>query len=147
MPYQSSWGFIMPKASLKKNKSATIYLALSASYKRMHTFLKSMLNHLYKKKSKVGDLIWGWFKMSLFNSYRYVWEAATPFPGLIHFTLDPYLIMLSVKQGDIKYHFGMSWPGTEPRSPRPLANTLLIRPAHNILKLWAWKNSEWLIYR
>ena len=27
------------------------------------------------------------------------------FPGLLHFTLDPYLIMLSVKQGDIKYHF------------------------------------------
>ena len=27
------------------------------------------------------------------------------FPGLLHFTLDPYLIMLSVKQGGIKYHF------------------------------------------
>ena len=26
-------------------------------------------------------------------------------PGLFHFTLDPYLIMLSVKQGSIKYHF------------------------------------------
>ena len=31
--------------------------------------------------------------------------GATPFPGLLHFTLDPYLIMLNVKQGDIKYHF------------------------------------------
>ena len=27
------------------------------------------------------------------------------FPGLLHFTLDAYLIMLSVKQGSIKYHF------------------------------------------
>ena len=29
----------------------------------------------------------------------------TSFPGLLHFTHDPYLIMLSVKQGGIKYHF------------------------------------------
>ena len=32
-------------------------------------------------------------------------EGDTPFPGLLHFTLDPYLILLSVKQGGIKYHF------------------------------------------
>ena len=32
-------------------------------------------------------------------------EGATPFPGLLHFTLDRYLILLSVKQGGIKYHF------------------------------------------
>ena len=25
-----------------------------------------------------------------------------PFPGLLHFTVDPYLIMQSVKQGRIK---------------------------------------------
>ena len=29
----------------------------------------------------------------------------TPFPGLLHFTFDTYLIFLSVKQGSIKYHF------------------------------------------
>ena len=34
-----------------------------------------------------------------------VGAGATPFPGLLHFTLDPYLIMLSVKQRGIKYHF------------------------------------------
>ena len=28
-----------------------------------------------------------------------------PFSGLLHFTLDMYPIMLSVKQGGIKYHF------------------------------------------
>ena len=31
------------------------------------------------------------------------------FPGSLHFTLDPYLIMLSVKQGGIKYHFLSLW--------------------------------------
>ena len=43
---------------------------------------------------------------SLFNSYynRSVGEGVTPFPGSFHFTLDTYLIMLSVKQGGIKYH-------------------------------------------
>ena len=53
------------------------------------------------------------------------------FPGLLYFTLDPYLIMLGVKQGGIKYHFwvfGMTRPGIEPRSPGPLANTLTARP-------------------
>ena len=29
----------------------------------------------------------------------------TPFPELLHFTLDMYLILLRVKQGGIKYHF------------------------------------------
>ena len=44
----------------------------------------------------------------------------TPFPGFIHFTLDPYIIMLSVRH----YHFwvfGMTRPGIEPRSPGLLA--------------------------
>ena len=35
--------------------------------------------------------------------------GATPLPGLLHFTLDPYLIMLSVKQDGIKYHFLSLW--------------------------------------
>ena len=56
-------------------------------------------------------------------------EGATPFLGLLHFTLDPYLIMLSVKQGRIRYHFwvfGMTRLGIEPHYPGPLANTLLM---------------------
>ena len=32
-------------------------------------------------------------------------SISTPFPGLFQFTLDTYLILLSVKQGGIKYHF------------------------------------------
>ena len=58
------------------------------------------------------------------------------FPWLLHFTLDSYLIMLSVKQGGIKYHFwvfGMTRPGIEPRSPGPLANTLTARPMSGII--------------
>ena len=34
-----------------------------------------------------------------------VGEGATPFPGLLLFTLDTYLVMLSAKQVGIKYHF------------------------------------------
>ena len=37
--------------------------------------------------------------------HRGVGEGSIPFPGLLHFTLDPYLIMLSAKQNGIKYHF------------------------------------------
>ena len=36
-------------------------------------------------------------------------ESATPFPGLLHFTLDPYIIMVSVNQSSIKYHFLSLW--------------------------------------
>ena len=34
-----------------------------------------------------------------------VGEGATPIPGLLKVTLDTYLIMQSVRQGGIKYHF------------------------------------------
>ena len=48
-------------------------------------------------------------------------------------TLPFTLIILSVKQGGIKYHFfkvfGMTQPGIKPRSPGPLANTLPTRPS------------------
>ena len=43
-----------------------------------------------------------------------------PFSELLQFTLDSYLIILSVKQGGIKYHFlslCMTRPGIEPQSP------------------------------
>ena len=64
-------------------------------------FLKKK-SSLSTYKSKVG---------SLFDSllHQGVGEGATPFPGLLHFTLDLYLIMLSVKQGGIKYHFLSLW--------------------------------------
>ena len=50
---------------------------------------------------------------------------------MLHFTLDMYLILQSVKQGGNKYHFwvfGVTRPGIEPRYPGPFANTVLISP-------------------
>ena len=41
---------------------------------------------------------------SIATTGRY-WGGQDPFPGLPHFNLDPYLIMVSVKQSGIKYHF------------------------------------------
>ena len=45
------------------------------------------------------------------------------FPWITPLTLDLYLIMLSVKQINIKYHFWVfriTWPGIEPRPTEPL---------------------------
>ena len=77
-------------------------------------WLASGLNrdtHTHTHISKVGDHSRGWPEGSLFKSllHQGVGEGATPFPGLLHFTLVPYLIMLSVKQGGIKYHFLSLW--------------------------------------
>ena len=63
--------------------------------------------------------------------HRGVGEGATPFPGLLHFTLDPYLIMLSVKQGSIKYHSFSLWLGK-------ICNIKAIKTV--ILKIHKWLN-------
>ena len=62
-------------------------------------------------KVEVGDHSREWPEGSLFDNYntKVYGEGSTPFPGLLHFTFDPYLIMLSVKQGGIKYHFLILW--------------------------------------
>ena len=53
--------------------------------------------------SEVGDCSQRRPKGSLFNTYYT--EGTTPFSWLLPFTIDTYLIMLSVKLGDIMYHF------------------------------------------
>ena len=73
---------------------------LNACTKKSGNLLKAPRIYI----SKVGEHSRGWPEGSLFDSY-YTGEGATPSPGLLHFTLDPYLTMLSVKQGGIKYHF------------------------------------------
>ena len=75
-------------------------------YKSLHEpFLSKKKNiYIYIYVSKVGDLSRGWPEGSLFDSWG-VGEGATSFPRLLHFTLDMYLILLSVKQRGIKYHF------------------------------------------
>ena len=62
-----------------------------------------------------------------------------PTSRLFYFTLDPFLIMLSVKQRGIKYHFwvfGITRTGIEPRSPWPLASALTIMSRKDHLLLW-----------
>ena len=52
-------------------------------------------------------------------------------PGLLHFTLDPDLIMLSVikmASSTIFSVIDMIQPGIKPRSSRLLVNILLIKP-------------------
>ena len=56
----------------------------------------------YRKGSPRVTLDYG---RQLYFLHRRGGEGATPFSGLLHFTLDMYLILLSVKQGGIKYHF------------------------------------------
>ena len=74
--------------------------------------------------------------------HRGVGEGAIPFPGLLHFTLDTYLIIPSVKQGCIKYHvLSMTRLGIRYRSPGPFANTL---PTRSILSEWL-NSSIWSI--
>ena len=89
-------------------------------------------NTAFKLVSKVGDRSRERPKCPSFQLLLYwgVREGATLFPGLLYFTSDPYLIMPSVKQGGIKYHFwvfGMTRHGIGPKSPGPLANTLHIQ--------------------
>ena len=61
-----------------------------------------------------------------------------------HFTLDPYLIMLSVKvaSSTTLWVFGMTQPGIEPWSSRPLANTLLIRSLPMVWEIGAQSQVE-----
>ena len=71
---------------------------------------KSSLFHLSICKVKLATIVEG-------NPKAPFSIATTPmcrggrysFPGLLYFTLDPYLIMLSAKQGSIKYHFLSLW--------------------------------------
>ena len=70
--------------------------------------LPKAMNDKEKWRESVGDICasnmtsWWWL-------HQGVGESATPFPGLLHFTLDSYFIMLSVKQGGIQFHFLSLW--------------------------------------
>ena len=49
------------------------------------------------------DSTWDWTQVS--QAIGVSSKLATLFPGLLHFTLDTYLLKLSVNQSSIKYHF------------------------------------------
>ena len=77
-------------------------------------------------------------KGSFFNCY-YTDLQESPTLFFVSLTLDIYLIMLSVKQGSIRYHFwvvGMTQPEIEPRFARSLVNTLTIIPMHSYTHIY-----------
>ena len=59
------------------------------------------------QKVKLATIFKGELKapFSLATMLRCRWVDATPFLGLLYFTLNPYFMRLSVNQGGIKYHF------------------------------------------
>ena len=66
----------------------------------------------YKKsKERLATVVEGDQKapFSIATTPKFRGKGATPFPGLLHFTLDTHLILPSVKQGGIKYHFKSLW--------------------------------------
>ena len=79
-------------------------------------------SNLFAKYSELIRKIWEYKSKKLLTSDegdpKALFSIATasrcrgwhhPLPGLFHFTLDVYLIMLTVKQGGIKYHFFRLW--------------------------------------
>ena len=95
-------------------------------------FLPSSFCFLYLSKSKVGDCCGGRPEGSVFNSYftEMLWGGATPFPcSTLPFISTLYCWVLSKEISSTIFKvFGMTRPGIEPRSPRPLANTLPTKP-------------------
>ena len=119
-----------PKGRIYNTKSLGHYITLRqtficATYKS-HTELSieqivSASTNMIR--SKVGDRYQGRPEGSLFNSYyTKMLGDVPPFLGLLYFTLDMYLIMLSVKQGSFNYHFLSLWYDTT-RDWKPLITT------------------------
>ena len=83
---------IVTNKNLRKNHRQKLCVTLPQK-KYPTTLVNSML----------ADRSRGQPECSLFNSDSIVvYGRELLFPGLLHFTLDPYLIMLSVVQGGIK---------------------------------------------
>ena len=95
-----------------------------------------------KSKSKVGDPSRGRSEGSLFNSYYTEVLGRT----LLHsldcstLTLDPYLIMLSVKQDGIKYHFLSLWYDSI-MDWTPVFRTMGEHSTHEANRLSWWKRA------
>ena len=71
---------------------------------------KYELNSKYIYKIKLLTLVEGYPKASFLIAIILRCRGGHySIPGWLHFTLDPYLIMMSVKQGSIKYHFLSLW--------------------------------------
>ena len=99
----------MPLKSHTHTHTQTLSLSLSPpiiflSDKKTQGFIH---NKNSKQKVKLSPFSRGQPEGSLYNSnYTEVYERALLLSlDCPHFTLDTYLILLSVKQGGIKYHF------------------------------------------
>ena len=84
----------------------------------------------------MADSSWGWPEgpFSITTTLRCRGGHYT-FPWIAPFTLDLYLIMPKVKQGDIMYHFLSLWYDSTrdwTQSPRPLAFSLSIMPMYTV---------------
>ena len=66
--------------------------------------IQNILNPINKVCYKVKKA-----PFSIATATEVLGRGATPFPGFLHFTLDTYLMLLSVKQEGIKYHFKNLW--------------------------------------
>ena len=88
---------------------------------------------IYISKSKVGDLSRGWPKGSLFNSY-YTEELGRTLLHSLDFSTLPLIhtlwcwVLSKGTSSTFFLVFGMTWPGIEPQSSRPLVNTLSTWP-------------------
>ena len=96
----------------------------------------------------VGDLSRGWLEGSFFNSYNTKASGRALLLSLDCSTLPSihtlYCWMLSKEVSSTIFKvFGMMRPGTGPRSPRPLVNTLPTRPMGQFLNI---KQSQFLSY-
>ena len=89
--------------------------------------------YAYISKVKLANLVEGDLKANFSITTTLICRGGCySFPWIAPLHLDMYLIMLSDKQGGIKYHFlkvfGMTRLRIEPRSPGPLVNTLPTSP-------------------
>ena len=68
----------------------------------LYVFLFTTVELLFTAKEKVGKV-----KLATIveGNQKAPFSIATPILELLHFILDTYLILLSVMQGGIKYHF------------------------------------------
>ena len=96
----------------QKSKIMIIYSGIFLKWTRkelrqMDQRIKKLMN-IHKDLHSTDDIIFYFFIFEDDQKAPFsigVGESATPFPELLHFTLDMYRILLSVKQGGIKYHF------------------------------------------
>ena len=96
--------FLSNTNKLQAIKSGSWFLLFNG----ISTFMGYLRPNLSSVSTKVGDCCWERPEGSLFNSYFTEMLGRVlllSLDWLLHFTLDKCLILLSVKQGGIKYHF------------------------------------------